>query len=467
MTTIPFELTIRRLGRQGGTETVLCRRSLRAIANNREVFDSEWKGKGVIVKVFSRNLVSRIRFKREWGGLLELGRRGINAPKLLFYGRTENPASPKGYAEASWKWAVVMEKIGGSQTLAEIFSKAKGERRVELLMMACREMAHQHEKGILQEDVHLGNFLWDGDKIFSIDPAQMRFFPRPIGRKKSIFQLALLTCYFHGDEASDARNVWREYFNLRKWRFGESDERLLWEQTAAHKRNWIRGMLKKCLRTSKKYLRISKDGNIAVFDREFIAGAEPIDFLNRIEELMEKGEILKRGNTSCVSRLTFNGRDIVIKRYNYKGIFHSLRHTIKGSRAKQGWLYGHRLLWLGVRTPKPLAYIEHRKGPILWKSYLVTQYVDGQNMHYFLQDKTVSEEKRSTIVRQILELLERIHKNGLTHRDLKPSNILVTAEGPVLTDLDAMKAHKLGWICVLKGRGYLERFKKSVNEGPV
>ena len=189
MDTIPFELKIRRSGKDVGTETVLCRRSLRVIADNREVFDAQWKDREVIVKVFSRGLVSRIRFKREWGGLVEHERRGISAPKILFYGET-----------ADVKRALVLEKIGGSQTMEEIFSKASTEKRIELLIMVCREMAGQHEKGILQKDTHLGNFLWDGNQIFSIDPAQTRFLSRPAEKKESIAQLVLLTSNIQGEE---------------------------------------------------------------------------------------------------------------------------------------------------------------------------------------------------------------------------------------------------------------------------
>jgi len=235
------------------------------------------------------------------------------------------------------------------------------------------------------------------------------------------------------------------------------------------------------MRTSGGHLRIRTDEYLAVFDRQFVAGAEPADstsspladstsspladFLERIDELTDKGESLKRGDTSCVSRLQWNGKDIVIKRYNHRGLFHSLRRTIMGSRARKSWLHAHRLMMLNIPTPKPLAYIESRKWALVWKSYLVTEYAEGENLHHFLRDKTVSEEGRLAVVRQVLEMVERVHKNGITHCDLKPSNILVTGNGPVLTDLDAMKVHRVGWVCEWSGRKYIERFRQRVSNG--
>ena len=204
--------------------------------------------------------------------------------------------------------------------------------------------------------------------------------------------------------------------------------------------------MKKCLRTSKRHLRLKIRNSIAVFDRDFFRGAEPLDFVGQIDALMNKGLILKNGNTSYVSRLSWNDKDVVVKRYNHKGIIHSLRHTIKKSRARQVWLHAHWLMMLQIPTPKPLAYIEHRRGFLLWQSYLITEYVEGRKLYDFLRDAKTSEQKRSTVTQQIAELLERIGKYRISHGDLKHSNILITDNGPVLTDLDGMKVHNWIWM---------------------
>jgi tRNA A-37 threonylcarbamoyl transferase component Bud32 len=450
----PFELFITQAGKEE-PERVLCKGCLRTIPGNRDVYDGQWNGGDVVVKVFSRKIGAKHRLKREWEGLIWLRQRGVNSPQALFCGRTDDG-----------RWAVATEKIADAASLMEVYrGTAAKEDRVKLLKMVAGELAVQHEKGIVQKDLHLGNFLLKGDKLVVLDPGRMRFFSRPVGRRKSISQLALLAGNLGRVDAENAQDIWREYFKRRRWHFGESDVRLLQEQTAAHKKNWIRRTLKKCMRTSMRFLRIRTAKCLAVFDRKLCERAEPVDFLEQIDKLMEKGDWLKQGNTSGVSRLRQNGRDICIKRYNHKGLFHSLRHTIKGSRARKSWLYGHRLMMLGIATPKPLAYIERRKGPLVWKSYLVTEYVNGQNLHHFLRDKTVDKERCSMIVRQILEMLERMQENGIIHRDLKQTNILITANGPVLTDLDAIKTHKLRWISRWKGRKYINRLKQNVSNG--
>jgi tRNA A-37 threonylcarbamoyl transferase component Bud32 len=199
--------------------------------------------------------------------------------------------------------------------------------------------------------------------------------------------------------------------------------------------------IRKCLRTNARYLRVKTGKYLAMFDRSFCEGAESLDFIERIDALIDQGQIIKRGDTSCVSRVRWNNKDVVVKRYNHKGFTHSLRHTIKGSRAMRAWLNAHRLMMLQIPTPKPLAYIEHRKGPLVWKSYLVTEFIEGQNLDCFLRDDNISNQQKTTAIKQVVKQLEMLQKCRLTHGDFKHTNILITDNGPVLTDLDGMKSY--------------------------
>ena len=361
--TLPFELSIRPLDGQGKTERVLCRGLLRQLANNREVYVASWGERDVIVKVFYKRVTGRYRVRKEWNGFNLLRNRGINAPQPLFYGRTEEG-----------NWAIVTERIANSHTLDEIFNKAVRKEKIEIIKMFCTELARQHEKGVVQKDLHLGNFLQDGEKLVVLDPAQMRFSNHPVEKGESISQLALITSNIAGTEG--VKEIWEEYFNHRGWQLEEPDERLLEAKTAMYKRKGLKRGLKKTLRTSKRFVRTSKDENLGVFDREFIAGIEPIGFMKHIDELMEAGEIIKREDAIYASSFTYNGKKVVVERYGRRGFMDLLCQTITGSWAKKFWLLGHRSRQLGQRAPKPLAYIERRKKLLIWKSYFINEQLD-------------------------------------------------------------------------------------------
>jgi tRNA A-37 threonylcarbamoyl transferase component Bud32 len=448
MAQFPFQLLVKRSGSQNQTESLLCTALLRAIPGRRAVYDATWNGKNIIVKVFSHKISARRHLKKERRGLNLLHSKGLNVPKVLFYGQTQGGQQ-----------VIAIEKITESATVLDVLGKTANEsEKLDLLILVCKELARQHDKGIFQKDLHLGNFLLRGDKVFMLDAGQIRFSHREMNKRKSISQLARLIGYLPTNDTVSVAKLCEEYFKVRGWRFVKPDELLLQKQFIAHKEKAVRSALKKCLRTSKRYLRVKSGKYLAVFDRSFYKEAELLDFIEQIDVLMSKGQVLKNGHTCFVSRVKWDDKDIVIKRYNHKGFIHSLRHTIKGSRAKRVWLYGHRLRMLDIATPKPLVYIEQYSGPLVWKSYLVTEYVRGQKLYDFLRDANVAEEDRSAAAQKIAELLDKLSKHRITHGDLKHSNILITNNGPVLTDLDGMKTHKWNWTCRAKQTRDWEHF---------
>ena len=453
MAEFPFQLLIKRTCPEKRTERLLCTALLRVVPGRRKVYDAMWNDKSVIAKVFSHKIIARRHLKREWQGLSLLVSRGLSAPEPLFYGHTEDG-----------RWAVVVQKIADSLTVLDVFQEThEPAKKLDLLALVCKELAKQHNKGVLQKDLHLGNFLLGGDKVFALDTGQMRFSRRELDRKNSIPQLAMLASCLPDTNTESIATLCEEYFKARGWHFGKPDESSFQKQLAVHRKRTLRKGLKKCLRTSKRLLQIKAGRYIAVFDRAFCQKAEPLDFIEQIDALMDEGQILKKGKTCYVSHLMWNGKDVVVKRYNHKGFIHSLRHTIKKSRACKGWLHTHRLEALNITTPRPLAYIEHRRGLLIWKSYLVTEYVEGQKLYSFLRDDNITEQRRLNEIQRVMKLLDKLWKYRITHGDLKHTNILITDNGLILTDLDGMKVHKWTWIYKHRRRKDLRRFSKQLS----
>lgn len=430
---------------------MLCIGLLRAVPGRRQIYDALWNDTHVIAKMFSHKISARRHLGREVRGLNQLQKRGSNSAKPLFYGKAENG-----------RWAVVIQKIVDSVTVLEALTQTTQKReKLDLLMRVCRELAKQHGKGILQRDLHLENFLLAGDQVYALDPGQMRFFPRQVPRKTSISQLALLVRYLQTDDTESAGALCEEYFKTRGWDIGQSDRILLAKQLAVHRKRGIRHALKKCLRTSKRYRRIETGRHVAVLDRSFCQEAAPADFIGQIDALMDAGRILKNGNTCYVSRLMWDGMDVVVKRYNHKGLLHSLRHTIKRSRARRGWLNAHHLGMQEILTPKPLAYIEQRRGRLIWNSYLVTRYTEGPSLYHFLRDESIAPEQRAATTQQAKDLLDQLAKHRITHGDLKHTNILMTENGPALTDLDSVQFHKCDWTYRIHSAKDRKRFDRD------
>ena len=177
---------------------------------------------------------------------------------------------------------------------------------------------------------------------------------------------------------------------------------------------------------------------------------------------VDEGKHIKLHNVSDVYRVQWAGRDVVVKRYNHMGLLHSLRHTMKGSRARRGWRNGQRLLELGIPTPRPVAYIDEYRGPLLWRSYLVTEYVDGRLLSGLLKDANVPHGVKRRVIRQVLRLIHRLSLHGISHGDTKHTNILCVAGRAVLTDLDGIETHRWQWLHRRRRGGDIARFLRDV-----
>lgn len=214
------------------------------------------------------------------------------------------------------------------------------------------------------------------DVVYAVDTAQMHFFNRPLTKTESISQLAFLATHF-ADDAVAVKKLGKVYFETRNWQFEKSDEDALNKLIYRVRKKYIRKGLKKSLRTSRNFLRIKSGQYSGVFDKSFIKDASVLDFVKQLDSFVEAGQILERTNTSLVSQIKYNGKDIVVKRFNYKGLINLLRRAIQGSRAKRCWLNGQLLLMQNIPTPKPLAFIEKKNGLLLRKSYFITEYMYG------------------------------------------------------------------------------------------
>ncbi len=447
----PFELSINCIFPEKKTISLSCTALLRSIPGRRQVYDAIWNDKKVIAKVFTHKLSNLRHAEREWKGLNILADRKINVPDPLFLGKTE-----------TGDWAVVTEKIIDSTTALEIFDQTRNlEKQLELLLKICRELANQHKAGVLQRDFHLGNFILADNKTYTLDPGQMQFFAREVRKNKSISNLAMLLLYLKENDANSKKIICIEYYSLRRWQYDNTEKQLIQKHTESQRNKGIRHGLKKCLRASKRFLLIKNNNTTSIFDKTFCDNNnKAIEFLHQIDTLMGNGRILKNGNTCFVSHFEWNNRNIVVKRYNHKNLFHSLRHSVMASRARKTWLCAQRLTMLGISTPKPLAFIEQHKSFVLWNSYIVTEYVEGQNLYYFRNDKNNSQDRQEAILKQIDELLDKMWRFHITHGDLKQSNILITQNGPFLTDLDSMKVHRFNLSYKLRQVKDVERFNQ-------
>lgn len=424
-------LTIQCPQQPGRTETLHCTRRLREVPRRRVVCAGTWEERPVIIKIFYAHWKAHRHVKREWNGLEQLQYRNLRTPRPLFYGRTSDH-----------HWVLVTEEITDSASLLDCFRRSADpdpwDRQADLIL---HYLARMHEAGVLQQDLHPGNFLCRGETLYALDPAQMRWLRRPVARRPALRNLAVLACSLPGINETRTRSLLEKYLAFRCWQPAEEDFSRFRQDIENQRQRVLRRSLEKTMRNSTGFLALQSPGFRGMFRRDTWDESSAHALAKNMEAVMQTGDFIKRGNTCTVCRLQTGGRDIVIKRYNHKGWWHSLRHTLKGSRARKCWQHGYRLTYSGVPTALPLAFLEVKTGPFVRQSYILNEFVEGVPIDACLADPDCSEQQKEALRAAVRTLLKTISEKHMSHHDLKASNILIRQESPVLIDLDSMRTH--------------------------
>ena len=160
--------------------------------------------------------------------------------------------------------------------------------------------------------------------------------------------------------------------------------------------------------------------------------------------LIASGEMLKDGDRCTVVAVTDESWRGVLKRYNLKDPLHTTVHAVMRSRARWSWRNGWRLIESGVPTPRPVAMVEDRVGPLRLKSYLLTEFVEGRPLRDVMSEAGATEAVEP-LVGQFLRIWEQLGGLRASHGDMKDTNFIVDPTGQLwLVDLDGMRFHAPG-----------------------
>lgn len=174
------------------------------------------------------------------------------------------------------------------------------------------------------------------------------------------------------------------------------------------------------------------------------------------DQWMDEGTLLKAGNTATLAKVSVDGRDVVIKRYNIKNVRHGLGRFFRPSRAWVSWRNSHFLRYMNIRTPQPIALIERRWGPFRRRAYFITEYVQGTPLNHVFSDRNLDDVDIQSIVEETGILIQALSDQKIGHGDFKASNFIVANGGIAIVDLDAMRVRRYPWT-------FQRAFKRDVN----
>ena len=178
------------------------------------------------------------------------------------------------------------------------------------------------------------------------------------------------------------------------------------------------------------------------------------DFL-RLRDV-ETETSVKDSHSAIVSRAEWVAPDstrvpVMIKQPQPRNGLRQLRMLMPPSRSRRAWQVANALLNRNIPTPRPLAILEQKTGPLVRQSILVTEFLDhARDLEAWLKHEQAqsttraSFRRRRALLSDLVRRLRQLHERGFVHRDCKASNILVAEDDAgqltlLWTDMDGIR----------------------------
>ncbi|MCP4040372.1 MAG: hypothetical protein GY731_00240 [Gammaproteobacteria bacterium] len=430
--TLPFVLTLPEAGPAG--MELRCEESLRARPGKRLVCKARWGELQVVVKIFAPGPRARSHWDRERHGLEALSNNGVPTPKFLY-------AGPLPQRQG---FLLVSLFMVGSDTLKGALAKATGiQDRRRLKRELVRVIARQHQAGLVHKDPHLDNFLVTKDGLLTLDGGDIEIKSKSLNLQDSLTNLGLVLAQFPLDQEPDVLGLFPAYAAIRDWDIDAAVWRLLARDTASARQHRGRNYQKKIMRDCTAFL-LQHDFQHRLVCRRSAYHGELLELLDDPDRYLERHHerFLKQGNSSTVTLIRIDGHPMAVKRYNLKNPLHAMSRAIRRTRAERSWKNAHILEHNGIPTTRPIAMLERRFGPLRGTSFFISEYADGESGREFFAERRLGEGNLPTMAGNLVKILARLANLRICHGDMKATNFIITADGPIVTDLDAMQVYR-------------------------
>jgi len=386
---------------------------LRFMPERRAVYSGLLDGQPVIIKLFSSHPRSRREVQVEQQRLAALAEKQVPAPRVLL---RDYPG------EAA---LLVLEHLGEVSAKVRM-QKMSAENIPGLVQELVALTSKMHRQGVIQNDIHLDNFIFSDGNWHVIDAGDVGVVDAPVEKSKALANLALLLAQFPPLSLPSAQQVVSAY--------GESfSSQQLAQSLKKTRQIRLRKLVKKSLRNCTEFVELNGNGYIGMGRRD---DRPLIDVLlhRGLDVLLEDSERLKDGNSATVGRLQVQGESLVIKRYNVKSTWKKLARQFK-SRAKNSWLNAAYLGLVQVPTPETVCYLSNKQSGLTDREYLVCRNVDGRMLPEICEEGGAL---RDQALSQMADFFAVMRLMAFSHGDSKYTNFLFQEGQLQVLDLDGM-----------------------------
>ncbi|MCB1691660.1 MAG: serine/threonine protein kinase [Pseudomonadales bacterium] len=446
---LPFRLRVER-----GDKTVELTfvRILRLLPGKRIVAVCEVGGDECLVKAYLGRSAHRYA-GRERRGIGLLQESGVRTATLRWQGRLTD-----GHGQI-----LAFDYLRDAISLQDRWEHAdQREARVDVLTRAMVILGKLHNHGVVQDDIHLANFLLSGGMLYTIDGGHIvRRSSPPLREPASLENLGTFFAQFFPRFDDFIQIVLPAYEAVRGWPSDPVRLRRLARAVFRSREKRKKTYISKAFRDCTRFICNADFRRFEVCERDAYS-KDLAKLLDDPDAAMGRGKLLKDGRTSTVALVRLPERSLVIKRYNMKSPWHRIRRAFRRTRAWTSWANACRMEFLGIPSVKPIALIEERFGPLRGRAWFITEYVEGQDALACLRSLKNPNGELEALTR----ILAGLSESRISHGDLKATNFVMTERGPVILDLDAMREHRSNEAFRRAFQRDLDRFMQNWTDRP-
>jgi len=392
-----------------GLGEVICGKVLRAIRGKRIACLGKAGGTSLIVKLYFAKYKSRRNWRHSDSGCRSFIERGIPAPGILF----------SGYLSEYGIYALVLEYIdGGVRIDAALDSMPEKQMREKLLDSLIKTLARHHASGVLQNDLHLGNFLTKDEIIYSLDGDQVVRRGASLWKKRSLANLARLLASLPFIVAGDLEARIDAYARERKWSISDADRAALQDMVFGIRRKNLSGYLSKVMKSKDPFLASSEQGLFSVFDKRHLDVSLPKVLEASKRSIPAKSSLGKAG----FRVFTIGDADMLLLSAYCVGPL-----VLKGLWSAVGvWENALMLNRIGIATPQPIALTLTKRFPLFWLGSVFFEPVGGKDLREFFNTPSVTEEEKYHIAAALADAFACMHAMGITAGRIDPERVIVS-----------------------------------------
>ena len=394
-----------------GIGEVHCREVFRSIRGKRLVCLGNLQGANVIMKLYFARHRAHRHWRRSDNGCRAFLERGIPAPGILF----------SGYLPEYDFYAMVLEFLEGATRIDRMLETMNEEQeRPGLLERLMRELARHHMAHILQNDLHLGNFMVKGHDIYSLDGDQVKICRILPGRKRSLKNLVGLLANLPSSRDADLDACIQCYGEERNW--------ILTEAEVSDVKNAVYGIRKKCLsrylgkslKSRDPFVARTKPGMFMVIDKrhtdihlEDILGAagKPVKAQGDLGRMGFR--VINCGGNDLLELSLFAVGPQIFKR-----VFGAVRV----------WSNALMLNRIGLQTPEPVALVLRRKAPFLWRCSVFFRAVEGIGLRSYISSSVSAQDAGDRISSGLMDAFDRMGRVGISPGRLLPEQVMISGK---------------------------------------